>query len=187
MTLALALAPGAAGGQGWSLNTQAGRVTYDAGPSALGISNLILGLTYSGPQRRWLQLSSAVPLAAEDPFWAAGAAGSRLSRSAGRFTVGIDGAGYGFLQQDRSAAAEGPTLPLPGIPGGDETAPENSGYGVSGEVLPVLSTTWGRATLEARTGVAAYHSAFADQSFTRTVGMTDARVTLVPNATAVLA
>ena len=182
--LALALAPSSALGQGWSLSTQAGRVTYDTGPSDLGISNLIVGLSYSGLERRWLQLSSAVPLAAEDPFWAAGAAGGRLSRRVGALELGVDGAGYGFLQRDRSEPADRPSLPLPGQ---DVTAPENSGYGVSGELLPLVSTRWRAATLEARAGVSAYHSAFAEESFTRTVGVTDARVTLSPSPISVVA
>lgn len=183
VALALALAPGGALGQGWSLQTQAGRVTYDVGPSDLGISNLIVGLSWSGLEHRWLQVSSAVPLAEDDPFWAAGAAGGRLSRRAAGFTLGVDAAGHGFLQRDRSAAESRSPLPLPG---GDETAPANSGYGVSGELMPVLSTSLGPLTLEARTGAAAYHSAFADQSFTRTAALSDARVSLSPTAASLL-
>lgn len=181
-TAAVFLAPAPAQGQGWSLETQAGRVRYDVGPSTLGVSNLILGLRYAGLDRTWLQASSAVPLQEEDPFWGALAGGARASRSLGRFDLGVDLAGYGFLQADRSEGADLGPLPLPG-----ESAPENSGFGFTGEAMPLVSLPIGAARLEARAGGALYHSSFADSAFTRTVALSDARLTFFPTLSTLVA
>lgn len=171
-----------ANAQSWSLETQAGQVSYDVGPSALGVSNLTVGLRYAGLDGTWLQASSAVPLESEDPFWGAAAAGTRASSPFGRFSIGLDLSGYGFLQADRSSPETLGPLPFPG----QEEAVENSGYGITGELMPLLAVRMGPARLEARTGAAAYHSAFADSSFTRTVGLSDARLSFSPTFTTMM-
>lgn len=180
MSLLALPAASSAQAQGWSLETQAGRVSYDVSGAPLGVSNLIVAIRYAGLDGSWLQAATAVPLEEANPLWGALAAGTRASRLLGRFTVGLDLGGYGFLQEDRSSREALGPVPFP------REEPDNSGFGVTGEVLPLVGVLLGPLVLEGRAGGAAYHSSFADSAFTRSVALADARLSFSPGLRALL-
>lgn len=185
--------------QGWSAEVQGGSVRYQTGPTSLAVSNLTVGLSYLSGFRQ-LGVSAGIPLQDGDPAWGALDAGDRLLLRPGPLLLGVDVGGAFFLQHDHRLDegpedVPGPSDP-PGPPGGADETPlvDNDGYGVRGEVMPVLGWNVGPGRVELRGGVAAYHDAFGagegddpEESFTRTAGMADLQASLPLGTRALLA
>lgn len=169
--------------QEWRFEALGGRYRYQGSPvGAEGTA--LLGIRYVDGAS-WLGALGGVPLAATDAPWGTLTSSLRLTRGRRPLLWGVRLAGQAFAQGARfdSVASRGPLPPdVANVPlrrrgplgGGIE--PSRSGWGASGEITPLVTLRTPRVTAEARAGIEAYHSDFADQAFDRSVALAHVRV-----------
>lgn len=164
--------------QAWHVEARAGLLDFGAGAESLPRSTTIgIGLGYARPHS-WLQLTTGIPFSGEDPLWAAADAGGRIAWSLGGLTGGVDLAGQGFVQRySRTLDQPGGVLTPPSVIEG--TA---HGFGIAGQVMPVVAYEHRRFSAQARGGVARYHSTLGEQDATRRVGVGEVRLGMRPTA-----
>jgi hypothetical protein len=132
----------------------------------------MLGVRYESPLAGF-QVSTGLPTDSEQPLWGAVNGWGRVLplHSRGLF-AGLDLGGSGFLMRDRRAASGG-------IGGGEPLSREN-GYGVSGQVLPVIGYQGGRLGAEARTGIFHFRSRLGSGERDHTVWLTEGQALVSP-------
>lgn len=151
-------APAGAWGQGWTVDLNAGRASFETLPTT-STTNAALGLRYV-LDRRFFQASLAAPLGSDELFWGAVAAGDRPSLRRGRFEAGVDLAAVAHGQRDPSVDVRG--------------------WGIQGQALPVVSASSGPVVAELRSGGSWYRAETDGQAWTRNVWESDLRLTTVP-------
>jgi hypothetical protein len=153
MLLVLWVGTGAARGQDWSLETQAGQIRAVGDSSGLVADTLLVGTRYDHPTGG-LRLSTGLPTGASAPLWGALGGWRRAMARPGRgIAFGADFAGNGFLLRDRGGH------PLPGPePPPAPAAPAISGYAIAGQILPGLGYERRGFQVHGRSGVSWYRS-----------------------------
>jgi hypothetical protein len=132
----------------WRLDAQAGRLQYEAAPDAITTS---VALRLSRPTiNSTFGAALGVPFSSSEPAWGALYGYQRLAVGAGR-GFGIDLSANGFAY--RIAARDSTDLIL--LPDDDE--PE-TGWGLSGEAMPLVFWSDGAFQAEARAGVVGFTS-----------------------------
>ncbi len=158
--LGLGAVPAAsAAAQGWEMDVRAGQSSFEALPTAVRTANATLSLRHLRGER-WFQAAASTPLSSEDLFWGAATVRDRLATSHGRFEVGLDLTGQGHAQRD--------------------PATDERGWGVRGEVLPMVSASAGPIVGELRSGGSWYRAEWEDTEWTRNVWASDLRLTASP-------
>jgi hypothetical protein len=170
--------PSGAYAQAWHIEARAGMLDFNAGAESLPSSTTVgVGLGYVH-RHGWLQLTTGVPFGNEDPLWAAADAGGRIGWTRGPLTAGIDLAGQGFVQRySRALEQPGGVLTAPSVIEGTE-----HGYGLAGQVLPVVAVERGRFSAQARGGIARYRSTLGEQDAARHVSLADLQLGVRPSA-----
>ena len=174
VVLALGAVATPAAAQQWSLDARAGRLDFDMAGDVPAATSVGVGLTGVTPDG-WLQLTTGVPLGAEDPLWGAVNVGSFLEvLEAGPVTLGVDASAQGYLQRYTTRVEEGPGGPFDRVVGGGTTW----GRGLAARALPGVALELGPLSLRGRGGVSWYHSALGDRETGRTVPLADVRASL---------
>ena len=132
----------------WRLDAQAGRLQYEAAPDAVTTS-VALALTRSTFETTY-GAAVGVPFSSEEPVWGALHGYRRLALGSRR-GVGIDVGANGFAY--RIASRDSTDLIL--LPEDDE--PE-TGWGIGGEVMPLVFWSSGALSAEARAGLVGFTS-----------------------------
>jgi hypothetical protein len=131
----------------------------------------MVGVRYESPLAGF-QVSTGLPTDSEQPLWGAMSGWGRVSvlERRGLF-AGVDLGGSGFVIRDGRAG-----------PGGIAPGPLSSGtgYGVSGQALPVFGYQGDRVGAEARTGVFHFRSRLGDGERDHTVWLTEGQGLVSP-------
>ncbi len=172
--VAVLIAPTSAAAQGWELEALAGQLRYESAPALARSSSLVLGLRHAGAQS-WFRASAGIPLTEGDPVWGGAGLWRRLAWRRGALALGADVSANTIVYHAR--VEQGGLLGLDLLPLPDE---ELTGFGIAGEVMPVVSFGGARARVETRIGAARYHGEIEDATTDRTVTSADARVVLAP-------
>jgi hypothetical protein len=176
--------PPACQAQEWRFEALGGRYRYQGSPVGAADGTAMLGIRYV-EGASWVGALAGVPLTATDAPWGALTSSLRLTRGRQRLRWGVRLTGQAFVQGTRvdSVAVQGPGPPIVGNvplrrrgPLGGGIEPSLSGWGASGEITPLVTLWTPRMTAEARVGVAAFHSDFADLAFDRSVVLAHMRV-----------
>ncbi len=187
---------GRAEAQEWRLSALAGRYRYESSPVGGANGTGLLGIRYVQGES-WISAVGGAPLTSADASWGSLAAALRLSTARRPFEVGVRLSGQAFAQGDRADTAAASPVGLPGNPvrdvppgrrgplgGGVE--PIMGGWGASGEITPLLAYRTPSTVVEARGGIAGFHSDFADQAFDRTLRVAYLRVARAVTSSLVL-
>jgi hypothetical protein len=158
-----ALAPPCLAGQEWIADLSAGHSVHDPVQAAIGTTGMALGVRHEGAP--WFFVTVGAPFGAPGLPWSALGAGGRSSVRLGHLQVGVDLGAQGFGFVDRVA--------------------EESGGGVTGEVMPLVGLRSGALTIELRTGLNHYGTLYSGETAGRTVKRMDARADLRAGAVAV--
>jgi hypothetical protein len=151
--------------QGWAADVYAGHAVHDPVSAEIGTSNAVLGIRRSGGVGNWLYVSGALPLAAEDPLWAATGIGFRPSVGGRPWSVGAEISVHAYVYSDRSSGLS------PGL----------AGRGATAQALPFVSLQAGPARVELLSGVAHHSHVFSGQRGSRTLHESAARFILGRN------
>lgn len=154
--LALLLAPGRGGAQGWAADAAVGRISQPSLPGGVGTTGAALGVRYEGTQ--WLYATAGLPFDTAGATWGAAGAGGRLSRPWHGVTLGIDADAQGFGYRDPIA--------------------RQSGTGITLEAMPLAGIDVGQVALELRSGVQLYTATFGGQTLSRTLHASDLRASV---------
>ncbi len=151
------LLTGEASAQEWVADVHAGKASYETAPLASESSNVIAGLRFAVDQR-FFQVAAAAPLSSGDLFWGAVVGGDRIAFRRGRIELGLDATGQAHGQRD--AVAEAP------------------GWGMRGELMPVLSVSVGPLIMEGRSGGSWYRGRMGGTDWSRDLHVTDFALSL---------
>jgi len=172
--------PGRATAQEWRLDALAGRYRYENSPVGGASGTGLLAIRYL-QGASWISAVGGVPLTSTDAPWGNLASSLRLATARRRFELGVRLSGQLFAQGTRSDTVAGSAVELPGNPVrnipvgargrsiGAGIEPYQGGWGASGEITPLFAYRTPSTTVEARAGLAGFHSDFVDQAFDRTL------------------
>ncbi|HSM60933.1 MAG TPA: glycogen-binding domain-containing protein [Longimicrobiales bacterium] len=177
--------PAVSGAQEWRFEALGGKYRYENSPVGGGSGTGLLGLRYLHGAS-WLAVLGGVPLTSADAPWGTVTSSLRLATGRRPVELGVRLSAQAFAQGTRGDTASGPDSGLPPFvrdiplgrrgPLGGGMEPSLSGWGASGEITPLVALRSPSVSVEARAGVAAFHSDFADQAFDRTLGVAHLRV-----------
>jgi hypothetical protein len=175
------------GAQEWRVDALAGRYRYESSPVGAPSGSALLALRYLGGSS-WLGVLGGVPMSSQDAPWGDLSSALRLTAARHRLELGVRLSGQAFAQGSRgdTAVLVTPSQPLPGAARGNPldrrgalgggVEPVLGGWGASGEITPLVAYTTPSLTVEARGGLAGFHSDFADQAFDRSLRVAYVRV-----------
>jgi hypothetical protein len=155
----IAGADGAAA-QGWTFDLHAGRASFETAPTGQASTNLTLGVRHA-LDRRFFRAAIAAPLTSDALFWGTAALGDRFAIHRGPFSIGGD------IGVEANAHSD--------------PASDARGWGVRGEVMPLVSTSVGPVVIEARSGGSWYEARADEVGWSRHVWSSDLRVTGLPS------
>lgn len=190
----LAVTPGSGRAQEWRFEALSGRYRHEQSVVGASSTSALLGIRYVHGTSGF-GLVGGFPLTDNDTQWGTAFGVLDLTTGEHPFRLGLRLSGQAFTQGDRGdreglalPGADGPGFPPLGrrgpLDGGVE--PTLSGWGVSGEVTPVLAYRRSGFVVEGRAGVATFHSDFSDQVFDRALRVARIRVSRAVGSYAVL-
>jgi hypothetical protein len=159
LSIGLSVLPGTLAAQTWSVDTYAGKASYDANLATVDSTTAALGLRYN-KDRRVFEAAAGAPLSDRDITWGVVELGDRVAIHRGGLTTGADVSIFAHAHWD----------PVANV----------SGKGVAGEVLPMISHNVGAGFVEFRSGARWYGARLGSSDLTRTLWTTDVRGSIEP-------
>ena len=175
--------------QEWRVEARAGLYPESAGPVGGDVFGAALGLQYSRPEF-WTSALLGVPSGDEGNLWGGVSSGVDLWTPGSRWAIGLQASGQLFGQRQPGALIEEPTGPNrpgrapvftepPGTASGG-VQPTLTGHGYLLQVTPGIRFQASRTSVSVNGGASQYTAAFADQQFSRTLGVAGASYTFTP-------
>ncbi len=192
--LAVSVSPDSGGAQEWRFEALGGQYRYQGSPVGGADGSALLGVRYLDGAS-WIGALAGVPMTSTDAPWAMLASSLRASRRRRPLELGLHVSAQTFAQGARldSVTSGVHVPPLVGNvplrrrgPLGGGVEPSLSGWGASMELTPLVALHRADLIAEARAGVSAFHSDFADQAFDRALGLAQVRVSAALTPTLVL-
>ena len=160
-TIVLWVLPGDLAGQSWSIDTYAGRASYNIAPISVASRTGVLGIRFNR-DRRLFQASVGVPFSNRDVTWGVVELGDRFALRRKGLVAGADVSLLTHGQRDPVA--------------------KTSGQGLLAEFFPMVSHNVGAGVLELRSGPRWYAARLGSADWTRNLWTSELRGSIEPTA-----